>query len=144
MKKRNNRPIKTLQEIEKEQEMDWKYLKLWGIVVIFAILILLSFLLSTTTSCTRPVNAAEYTYVAKEDTTQLRAIIRAYNHLLHVVWIDKPNYVEDALCETPEFIELNDLLYSQWEDTFMFYNEQDSIDYHHNWRTGDGRFSDYE
>lgn len=141
---KKSRPIKTLQEIEKEQEMDWKYLKLWGIVVIFAILILLSFLLSTTTSCTRPVNAAEYTYVAKEDTTQLRAIIRAYNHLLHRVWIDKPNYCEDALCETPEFIELNDLLYSQWEDTFTFYDEQDSIDYHHNWRTGDGRFSDYE
>ena len=141
--KKGKGKLKTLAEIEKEQEKDWKYLKLWGIVIIFAIIILLSFLLSTATSCTRPVNAAEYPYVAKEDTTQLRAIIRAYNHLLHRVWIDKPNYCEDALCETPEFQELNDLMFSQWEDTFSFYDTQDSIEYYRNWKSGDGRF-DYE
>jgi len=140
-----NRKIKTLKELEEDEKKDWNRLKIYGAVIVFFIVVLLLFLLQATmSSCSsRPVHAQAH-YEFRQDTTELRAIIRAYNHLLHRVWIDKPNYCEDALCETPEFIELNDLLYSQWEDTFTFYNEQDSIDYHYNWRTGDGRFSDYE
>lgn len=59
--------------------------------------------------------------------------LRAYNHLLHRIWIDRPNYVEDVLCETDEFWVLDSLMNGHWEDTFEFYNTQDSVDYHENW-----------
>ena len=144
--KRTNKPIKTLKELEEDAEKDWKVLKYiaTAVIAIAAIAIILSipFMFS---SCTQPVKADNAGRVSVfEENSELRAIICAYNHVLHRVWIDRPNYVEDALMETDEFQELNDLMLSQWEDTFSFYNEQDSIDYHHNWRTGDGRFSDYE
>lgn len=143
--KRNNRPIKTLQEIEKEQEKEWKMLKytIAVFVAIVTIILILSipFMFS---SCTQPVKADNAGRVSVfEENSELRAIIVAYNHVLHRVWIDRPNYVEDALMETDEFQELNDLMFSQWEDTFSFYNEEDSIEYHRNWKSGDGRF-DYD
>ena len=59
--------------------------------------------------------------------------LRAYNHLLHQVWLDRPSYVEDVLSEYDEFITLDSLLNGHWEDTFEFYNTQDSIEYHQNW-----------
>ena len=58
--------------------------------------------------------------------------LRAYNHLLHRVWIDKPSYVEDCLTETNEWYVLDSLMNSHWEDTFEFYNEEDSLSYHLN------------
>lgn len=60
-------------------------------------------------------------------------IINAYSALLHRVWIDKPSYVEDCLFETDEFLELDELLSGDWEDTFEFWNKQDSIEYKLNW-----------
>ena len=72
-----------------------------------------------------------------EDTIQEKQwyeeALRAYNHLLHRVWIDRPNYVEDCLVECDEFVTLDSLMNHHWEDTFEFYNERDSIDYHNNW-----------
>lgn len=74
-----------------------------------------------------------------EDTEYMRELrwydetLRAYNHLLHRVWIDRPNYVEDVLTECDEFIELDSLLNGHWGDTFEFYNNYDSICYHNNW-----------
>ena len=59
-------------------------------------------------------------------------VIRAYNHLLHRVWLDKPSYIEDVLTESDEWVELDSLLNSHWEDTFEFYDAQDSIDYYNN------------
>lgn len=136
-----NRKIKTLKELEEDEKKNWNRLKIYGAVIIFFIVVLLLFLLpATMSSCSsRPVHAQAH-YEFRQDTTELRAIIRAYNHLLHRVWIDKPNYCEEALMETEEFMELNDLMFSQWEDTFDFYNEADSIEYHRNWMTGDGRW----
>lgn len=43
-------------------------------------------------------------------------IIRAYEKLLHEVWLDKPSYVEDALMEGDAFIELDELLDGEWDD----------------------------
>lgn len=139
---KNHRPIKTLQEIKEQEEKNWRALKIWGTVLTFFVVVCLLFLLaSAMSSCSsRPANAQTYYRSLQKDTTELRQIIRAYNHLLHQIWIDKPNYVEEALMESDEFMELNDLLYSQWEDTFQFYNEDDSITYHRNWITGDGRW----
>lgn len=57
--------------------------------------------------------------------------MRAYNNLLHRVWIDRPGYVEEVLSETREFVVLDSLLNSDWDDIFIFYDVKDSIDYHH-------------
>ena len=142
---KKNRPIKTLQEIEEQDKKNWNALRRWGTFMIFVIVVILLFLLSATmSSCnSQSANAQTYNGSLRQDTTELRAIIRAYNHLIHEIWLDKPNYFEEALMESNEFLELNDLLYSQWEDTFKFYNEEDSIRYHRNWMSGDGRF-EYE
>lgn len=139
---KNHRTIKTLREIKEQEEKNWNSLKRWGTFLIFVLIVCLLFLLaSAMSSCpSRPANAQSYYRGLQKDTTELRQIIRAYNHLLHQIWIDKPNYFEEALMESDEFMELNDLLYSQWEDTFQFYNENDSIRYHRNWITGDGRW----
>ena len=59
-------------------------------------------------------------------------LMRAYNNLLHRVWIDRPGYVEEVLSETREFVVLDSLLNSDWDDIFIFYDVKDSIDYHHN------------
>lgn len=139
---KNHRSIKTLQEIKEQEEKNWRALKIWGTVLTFFVVVCLLFLLaSAMSSCSsRPANAQTYYRSLQKDTTELRQIIRAYNHLIHQIWIDKPNYFEEALMESDEFLELNDLLYSQWEDTFKFYNEEDSIRYHQNWMSGDGRW----
>ena len=140
--KRSSRPIKTLKELEEQDKKNWNALRRWGTFMVFIVVVILLFLLSATmSSCShQPANAQTYYRGLQKDTTELRQIIRAYNHLIHQIWIDKPNYFEEALMESDEFLELNDLLYSQWEDTFKFYNEEDSIRYHQNWMSGDGRW----
>jgi len=65
-------------------------------------------------------------------------MLRSYNHLLHRIWLDNPTYVEEVLTESDEFCTLNDMMGGQWEDTFQFYNEEDSITYHMNWDSTDG------
>lgn len=65
-------------------------------------------------------------------------VIAAYSALLHRIWIDKPSYVEDCLFEYDEFLELDELLDGNWEDTFEFWNKQDSIEYNLNWNHVDG------
>ena len=54
------------------------------------------------------------------------------NDLLHRVWIDRPTYVEDALMESEEFAYADSLRESDWEDTFEFWNDSDSIAYYKN------------
>lgn len=60
-------------------------------------------------------------------------IIDAYSNVLHRVWIDRPSYVEDVLWETDEILVLEMLLGGDWDMTFEFHDEQDSIDYNDNW-----------
>ena len=57
----------------------------------------------------------------------------AYKAVIHRVWLDKPSYVEDVLWETDEMLHLDALLDGDWGDTFEFWSEKDSIDYHTNW-----------
>lgn len=54
------------------------------------------------------------------------------NDLLHRVWIDRPSYVEDALMESEEFAYADSLRESDWENTFQFWDENDSIAYNKN------------
>lgn len=63
------------------------------------------------------------------------ALIRAYQNVLHEVWLDKPAYVEDALSEGDAFIELNEIMGEN--DVFQFRNKQDSIRYTNNWNGGE-------
>ena len=127
-----NRKIRRLDD-PKTKNPIWDNVKIFIVGVLFTVaMLILIFLASALSSCTSHAQSMPRQEL-REDTTELRAIIRAYNHVLHRIWIDKPNYVEDVLTESDEFVELNSLLYSQWEDTFDFYNEQDSIDYHWNW-----------
>lgn len=60
-------------------------------------------------------------------------IINAYSNVLHRVWIDRPSYVEDVLWETDEILVLEMLLGGDWDMTFEFHDEEDSVNYHDNW-----------
>lgn len=58
-------------------------------------------------------------------------LVRAYQNVLHEVWLDKPAYVEDALSEGDAFIELEEIMGDT--DVFKFHNKRDSIRYMYNW-----------
>lgn len=132
-----NKKIKTLGELRQENERSLHIIQtvVIGMIAMIAMVLLL-FLTSILCGCSSRNPARASVRILRQDTTELRQIIRAYNHVLHRVWIDNPNYVEDVLNETDEFCNLNDVLYSQWDDTFTFYNERDSIYYYENWREG--------
>ena len=102
----------------------------------FIVMCIIVFLSAICSGCTNNVKAvAQQTekpvsYKYKYD--KLEEITRAYNHLLHRIWVDKPVYVEDVLTETDEFCILDSLLNGEWADTFDFYNEEDSLAYDFN------------
>ena len=60
-----------------------------------------------------------------------KKLIRAYENVLHEVWLDKPNYVEDALSESDAFCDLNEIMGES--DVFQIRNSDDSIRYHYRW-----------
>lgn len=62
-----------------------------------------------------------------------REIIKAYGNLLHVIWLDKPTYIEECLSESDEFAVLDVMFDSEWGDIFRFRCEEDSLAYIHNW-----------
>lgn len=62
-----------------------------------------------------------------------REIIKAYGNLLHVIWLDKPTYIEECLSESDEFAVLDVMFDSEWGDIFKFRCEEDSLAYIHNW-----------
>jgi len=99
-----------------------------SVIVTLIAIVALSLMLFITCQRERKVNAEPVNSESQWD----KEVIRAYNHLLHRVWIDRPSYVEDVLTETDEFVVLDSLLNGHWEDTFEFYSEEDSIAYHMN------------
>lgn len=95
------------------------------------------------TSCRNTANAdtrqEKDALMALEYKNQLYGhMLRSYNHLLHRIWLDNPTYVEEVLTESDEFAQLDDLMGGEWEDTFQFYDAEDSITYHMNWDSTDG------
>jgi hypothetical protein len=64
-----------------------------------------------------------------------KAIIEAYEDVLHEVWLDKPAYVEDALAEGDAFIHLDEIVGEN--DVFRFHSKKDSIRYMNNWYGGE-------
>ena len=57
-------------------------------------------------------------------------LMRAFKDLIHRVYMDRPNYVENILVRSGEFKTLDSLMDGDWYDVFYFYNQQDSIDYY--------------
>lgn len=60
-----------------------------------------------------------------------KAIIEAYEDVLHEVWLDKPAYVEDALAEGDAFIHLDEIVGES--NVFRFHSKKDSLRYINNW-----------
>lgn len=60
-----------------------------------------------------------------------KKLIRAYENVLHEVWLDKPNYVEDALSESDAFCDLNEIMGES--DVFQLRNTDDSVRYNYRW-----------
>lgn len=96
------------------------------------------------TSLITPDKSIELQY-ERENAQYLSEIIHAYNVVLHRVWIDRPEYVEDALCESPEYIRLEQFIDSAtYSEIFSFYDEEDSITYHDNWNRHEGEPISYK
>ena len=93
-------------------------------------------------SCSSCTHEKETVVISKDEYYNLRYMAKradimtdlaiSSNDLLHRVWIDRPTYVEDALMESEEFAYADSLRESDWEDTFEFWNDSDSIAYYKN------------
>ena len=58
-------------------------------------------------------------------------LVRAYENVLHEVWLDKPNYGEDVLNETDAFCDLNEIMGET--DIFQLRTAEDSLRYKYMW-----------
>lgn len=104
----------------------------------FTVMCALVFLAAILSGRTRPVRAQNDTLRTQIVALQYQvehqnAVIKAYGDILHQVWLDKPTYVEECLTESNQFAVLDVLLNSEWDDIFLFRNEEDSISYYYNW-----------
>ena len=118
-------------------------IKLGIMAIAVAVLFCMCITLSSCKSCSSATNAyaaqEKNAVMALEYKNQLYGdMLRSYNHLLHRIWLDNPTYVEEVLTESDEFCTLDDMMGGNWEDTFQFYNEEDSISYYMNWDKKDG------
>lgn len=90
------------------------------------------------TSCTaRSVAQVNMDNYLKSENDKLRSQISAYNALLHQIWLDKPNYFEEALCESDEWLNLDEAVDGDFQGAFTFHSVEDSLSYHENWFNGD-------
>lgn len=114
----------------RRQEKD--YLKTLSLTIVFVCAAVLLFIMCTARTNTASANIPEKG-VYLRSSEDYNKIINAYSNVLHRVWIDRPSYVEDVLWETDEILVLEALLGGDWDMTFEFHDEQDSIDYNDNW-----------
>lgn len=71
-------------------------------------------------------------YAAAHKASREEAVHKAYNMLLHRIWIDNPSYVEDVLNESDEFITLDSVIIETeygWTNVFSYNCETDSLEY---------------
>lgn len=114
-------------------------------IIVAAIFVLVVAIAILLIGCsTQAANAAVPEKELKVDSVRDAKIINAYSNLLHRIWIDKPSYVEDVLNEYDEFLELDELLDGDWNNTFEFWSKQDSVEYHLNWNHVDVITTMYE
>lgn len=85
------------------------------------------------TSCTqRTVANVTYDNALASENAALKKQIGAYNNVIHRIWLDKPNYIEDCLSETDEWVVLDQLIEGDFGDAFTFHSTEDSLDYYRN------------
>lgn len=104
------------------------------VIVICAILFcsaIVSGCSSQNATANNTVSQEEMIFELKCKLENQKKLIRAYENVLHEVWLDKPAYVEDALSEGDAFIELEEIMGDT--DIFKFHNKRDSIRYIYNW-----------
>ena len=91
----------------------------------------IGFIAASMMQCTNPVRAnVYYDNMMSARLERAHNIIYGYNSLLHRIWIDKPNYVED-------FISLANLVDDDFGGAFEYWSEEDSLSYKLNWENGD-------
>lgn len=118
-----------------------------NIIIAVILMVLLAILMFILGKSEKAANAAGFSAPNKsvelqyerQNSQYLTEMIHAYNVVLHRVWIDRPEYVEDALCESPEYIRLEQFIGPDtYKEIFSFYDEEDSIAYHTNWNNHEG------
>lgn len=83
--------------------------------------------------CNDRVYVDRYVYTSEIERARVQTeIAGAYSKLLHTIWIDNPDYVENILWETDEFNKLDSLLEGDWEDMWFLWSDEDSIKYYKN------------
>lgn len=107
-------------------------------IVLLATIIAMVFLAAALTGCSSQSAGAHTVEGDEAEIFMLRCkvanqaeIIKAYEDVLHEVWLDKPAYVEDALAEGDAFIHLDEIMGEN--NVFRFHSKQDSIRYMDNW-----------
>lgn len=77
----------------------------------------------------RTQNLIEENIQLRKEIDILRELRNANHGVLHRIWVDNPVYFERVLVETDEWCSLMDVMHHDTEDLFMFWDEQDSINY---------------
>lgn len=126
--------------LDKEKEI----LKLNAVTFVFVLFLgIIIFLAAMLTGCSSQSAGAHNTIEGEEaEIFMLRCkvanqaeIIKAYEDVLHEVWLDKPAYVEDALAEGDAFIHLDEIMGEN--NVFRFHSKKDSLRYMNNWYGGE-------
>ena len=124
---------------KKEKETIKLFLLTVGFFLFFGFVIFLAAALTGCSSQSISANTAEdeeaEIFMLRCKVANQKAIIEAYEDVLHEVWLDKPAYVEDALAEGDAFIHLDEIMGEN--DVFRFHSKKDSIRYMNNWYGGE-------
>ena len=109
-------------------------IKLWLTVIVYVIfLALVLWSAAIVASCSsQNIKANETTSIEAEKIKKQELIIKAYENVLHEVWLDKPNYVEDALSESDAFCDLIELT-GEDNSVFKLRTAEDSLRYKYMW-----------
>lgn len=114
--------------------------KLEILIIVFSIL-LVCLMIITVRQCYKFAQYNQYeqitSHTLESQLERKNNIIYAYNALLHRIWIDNPNYVEDVLVECDEWVSLDQLVDGDFYGAFELETEEDSIRYNLNWEKGD-------
>lgn len=125
--------------LDKEKEI----LKLNAVTFVFVLFLgIIIFLAAILTGCSSQSAGAHTVEGEEAEIFMLRCkvanqaeIIKAYEDVLHEVWLDKPAYVEDALAEGDAFIHLDEIMGEN--NVFRFHSKRDSLRYVYNWYGGE-------
>ena len=101
------------------------------ILVIFAMCFCAAIVSSCSSQNVHAASQEEMIFELKCKLENQKKLTRAYENVLHEVWLDKPSYVEDALSESDAFCDLNEIMGET--DVFQLRNADDSVRYNYRW-----------